>query len=233
MWLRSAYYHVPHDIRQLILVRRRSPLWVRTGIIFVHIPKAAGTSINQALFGRFMGHARASDIERWGSTQLKALPSFAVTRNPWDRLVSAYRFSKRGRGTGGVQQAWVWRPEQYQVPEFATFASFVNDWLPARDITKVDHMFQPQSLFVCDSSGKLLVDHVGQVENLDTTYDFIHKHTGSRPVVARSNFSGKPVDYRDFYTPDMIETVGRLYAEDVARFGYQFSGMGPGGASWT
>lgn len=222
MRLRSIYYWVPEDIRQGLLVRRRSPLWRRTGILFIHIPKAAGTSINQAVFGRFMGHARASDVERWGSAEVKALPSFAVTRNPWDRLVSAYRFALRGRGVGGVQQAWVWRPEQYRVPEFESFDTFVKDWLAPRTIAKLDPIFQPQSLFTCDRDGALLLDHVGRLDNIEPTLDFIAATIGRRPEILEGNRSGERVDYRSFYTADLADIVASIYDEDVRRFRYSF-----------
>ena len=222
MRLRSLYYHVPEDFRQGVLVRRRSPIWLRKGIVFVHIPKAAGTSINEAIFGRFMGHVRARDIDRWGSDRLKALPCFAVTRNPWDRLVSAYRFARRGRGVGGARQAWVWRPEQYQVPEFATFDSFVKDWLAPRDIARLDPIFQPQSQYTCDAEGTLLVDHVGKLENLAPTIDFVAARAGQKLAVPQANRSGERVDYRSFYSPELADVVGCIYAEDIHRFGYGF-----------
>jgi len=222
MWLRSIYYHVPEDVRQGILVKRRSRQWLRGGIVFVHIPKAAGTSINEALFGRFMGHARASDVEKWGSPELKALPSFAVTRNPWDRLVSAYRFAKRGRGVGGARQAWVWRPEQYRIPEFETFERFVGEWLVKRDVWRLDPMFRPQSEFVCDESGNLLVDHLGKLEDLQPTLDFVATTIARSLCIKEANRSGERVDYRDFYTPELINLVGNVYRADVDRFGYGF-----------
>jgi len=208
-------------------------LWLKAGILFIHVPKAAGTSINEALFGRFMGHARGRDIDRWGSAKLKALPSFAITRNPWDRLVSAYRFAKRGRGVGGGVQAWIWKPEQYQTPEFASFDNFVRDWLAVRNVSDLDPVFQPQSQFVCDDSGRILVDHLGRLENIEPTLDFIHSHIGKRLFIERSNVSGGPIDYRNFYTPETMETVGRLYAEDVQRFGYEIPSLLTAGPSRT
>lgn len=224
MWLRSIYYLLPEDIRQGILVRQRTRGWLRGGIVFVHIPKAAGTSINQALFGRFMGHARAIDIERWGSPELKALPSFAVSRNPWDRLVSAYRFARRGRGLGGEVQAWVWKPEQYQVSSCETFERFVLEWLAPKDVFSVDPMFRPQSQFVCDDAGRILVDHMGRLEDMDPTLEFIESAVGRVPKIRQANSSGKRVDYRTFYTPDLVDAVGKIYRVDVERFGYRFEG---------
>lgn len=222
--LRKAYTLLPEEVRRALLVRRRSPIWIGAGIVFIHIPKAAGTSINQALYGRFMGHTHALDVERWGSATVKALPSFAIARNPWDRLVSAYRFAKRGAGVGGDIKAAILRPEQYQTPEFERFDTFVTDWLSSRDISRLDYVFQPQSLFVCDQSGKLAVDHVGRVENLAPTLDFIRDSIGRPIELPVSNRSGGAIDYRDFYTPELAALVGRIYAEDARRFGYSFGG---------
>lgn len=220
--MRDLYYRLPVELRQAILVRRRLRIWRRAGIVFIHIPKAAGTSINLALYGRFMGHVRASEIDRWASAEVAALPSFAVTRNPWDRLVSAYRFARRGAGVGGASPAQVWRPQQYRGPEFESFATFVTDWLANRDIRRLDYAFQPQSLFVCDEKRTVLVDHIGRLEDLRPTYDFIQQHVGAVPRIDQTNRSGDAVDYRRFYTSQLVDAVGRIYAEDVGKFGYSF-----------
>jgi hypothetical protein len=220
--LRSAYYRLPQRLQRAILVRRRERIWIDSGLVFVHIPKAAGTSINLALYGQFMGHVRAADIAQWGSAKLQALPSFAVTRNPWDRLVSAYRFVRRGRGLGGGFQATVRGAGRFQRPQFDTFDSFVTRWLSKQDVGRLDEIFQPQSAFVCDAQGNLLVDHVGRVENLEPTYGFIREHLGRVPMVEQANRSGDRVDYSDFYTPELAKLVGTIYCRDVEMFGYQF-----------
>lgn len=221
--LRSLYAHLPEEFRQAVLVRIRArPFWERAGLVFLHIPKTGGMSISHAIYRHHVGHARALDIERWGSSRLKVLPRFAISRNPWDRLVSAYRFAKRGRGIGGPLQAPVTRPERYQVPECETFERFVKEWLAARDLLAADPIFRPQCTYVCDDNGKLLVDHVGRLEDLGPTRDFLRRQLGSVPVIPKSNRSGKPVDYRTFYTPELVDIVGKIYAADVHRFGFKF-----------
>jgi hypothetical protein len=220
--LRRAYYLFPDEAQRAILVKRRERIWIDRRIVFIHIPKAAGTSINQALFGRFMGHVHASDVERWGSRQLKSLPSFAVTRNPWDRLVSAYRFARLGRGFGGPIHAGIRRWEQYQAPEFETFESFVTNWLARHDLRRLDGIFQPQWPFVCGANRKVLVDHLGRLDELSPTLDFIAASTGVRVDIQRSNRSGSDVNYREFYTPQLAEAVAAIYREDINLFGYEF-----------
>ena len=227
---RTIYRTLPSGVQRRVLVTRRAPLWLKAGIVFVHVPKAAGTAVNEALYGRFMGHVRAADIERWGSSAVKALPRFAITRNPWDRLVSAYRFVKRGGGIGGTNAGRVLHPEQYLVPEFETFETFVTNWLAKRDLRRLDLEFQPQSPFVCNADGGVLVDHLGRFEDLDATYAYLRERLPNLPPLAESNASGTPVDYRSFYTPDLIELVGSIYAEDVTRFGYRFESSPLSGA---
>ena len=220
--LRNLNRRLPGPLRRALLVRRRARHWLRAGIVFIHVPKAAGTSINEALYGRFMGHARASDLRRWAPAAVNALPSFSVTRNPWDRLLSAYRFAKSGQGIGDSYRAGMWRPHLYRGPEFASFERFVREWLAPRDVTKLDGVFQPQWLFLCDRDKKLLVDHAGRLENLGPTYAFIEAHIGPIVPLARANRSGPILDYRQYYTPELVRRVGDIYRDDIASFGYDF-----------
>jgi hypothetical protein len=220
--IRNAYYRLPDGIQRAILVKRRERIWIEAGIVFIHIPKAAGTSISEALYGSFMGHVRASDVRRWGSAQVNALPSFAVTRNPWDRLVSAYRFTKRLLEKDWKTGAHIPPAVRAQIPDVESFEAFVRDWLAHRDVRRLNLIFRPQSQFVCDSGGNLLVDHLGRVEDIGATYEFLESYVAGLGPMKRENVSGAPVDYRQFYTPRLKELVERIYADDVQRLGYDF-----------
>jgi hypothetical protein len=208
------------------LVIRRSPIWLRTGMVFIHVPKAAGTSVSEALYGRFLGHSRAADVKRWGSRAVRSLPMVAITRNPWDRLVSAYRFVTHGGGIG-PNAGGVWRPRQYRIPEFETFERFVTDWLSRRDPRGLDLVFQPQWLFVCGTGGEILVDHLGRFEDLGATYTYLSSKLPGLPAIPRSNRSGDRIDYRTYYSPALVDLVGKIYADDVRLFGYDFEDGSP------
>lgn len=222
--IRTFWYDhlVGTPIERALLVRRRSPDWLAAGVVFIHIPKAAGTSVSEALYGRFLGHLGASDVRRWGSRAVNALPFIAVARNPWDRLVSAYRFARRGTGIGGVRTGAIWRPEQYRVKECDRFDTFVRDWLLPRDPRRLDPVFQPQSPFVFASDGTSLVDYIGRFEDLGATFEFLHERFPHVQPIAQANRSGPAIDYRSFYSPQLVDLVGSIYAEDVRRFGYSF-----------
>ena len=217
---RDLYRQLPIGLRHIILVRRRASLWREAGIVFVHIPKAAGTSINEALYGRFMGHPPASVIKRWAPGDVVKLPSFAVTRNPWARLVSAYRFAKLGVGAEGI--AGMRKPGDYAVHAFESFERFVREWLTVKDLIDLDGVFQPQWRFVCDDDKAVIVDHVGRLDDLQSTYAYIESLTGRRTQLRSINRSGPPVDYREFYTPQLVKLVGDIYRDDIRIFGYDF-----------
>jgi chondroitin 4-sulfotransferase 11 len=63
-------------------------------IIFIHIPKSAGTSITEALLGK----SDNSDPHRRVSPKYSIDPSwkkFAVIRDPYDRAVSIFEYQKK------------------------------------------------------------------------------------------------------------------------------------------
>ena len=87
---RTVYRKLPAGFQRRVLVARRTPLWLKAGIVFIHIPKAAGTAINEALYGQFMGHVRAADIERWALRPSKPYPASqlrGIRGTAWSPLI--------------------------------------------------------------------------------------------------------------------------------------------------
>lgn len=221
--IRHAYKaHVPNHIRECVLVRRRKNIFIKNGIVFIHIPKAAGSSISQEIYGRFIGHISACALEQVGSDALLALPRFALARNPWSRSVSAWRFARAGVGSGEGLRAGILNAERYQSSEFASFERFVLDWLPSADLKREDGVFKPQSHYVCGREGKLIVDHLGRVENMAATEDWLERILGRALQIPHVNRSGEKIDYRSFYTAEMRDSIARIYADDLSLFGYDF-----------
>ena len=208
------------EIQTALAVRRAVPDWRHAGLVFVHVPKAAGTSICAALYGRFLGHATSTQIRRY-APDVGDIPSFAVTRNPWDRCVSAYRFAVAGAGASGLV-ARINRPEQYRIAAFRSFEAFVNEWLMQRDLRGADSVFRPQFDYVRSRPGTRPIDHVGKVEKLAATERYVGKVLGRSVVFGRHNVSGPPVEYREWYDRTLVRLVGDKYADDVAAFGYDF-----------
>ena len=58
--------------------------------IFVHIPKAAGTSLSVPAWNRGNGHKTVADFEHQLGSKFLSQFVWAFVRNPYDRIVSAY-----------------------------------------------------------------------------------------------------------------------------------------------
>lgn len=211
---------IPDTIVLGRLVLRRAPLWREAGLIFVHVPKNGGTSINTAIYGRFMGHVRVRDIERVRPGLLEELPSLAVTRNPWARALSAWRFARRGASMAEGPQ--IRHAARYDRPEFASFERFVLDWLPGRDLDREDYVFRPQSHFLLDRAGQTGVTHLGRIEKPESYLPFLEETLGRPVEIGHVNRTGGGGHYREAYTPEMRDAIAQCYAADLERFGYDF-----------
>jgi hypothetical protein len=202
------------------LVLRRAPAWQEARLIFVHVPKNGGTSINTALYGRFMGHFRVRDIERFRPDLLNTLPSFALTRNPWARAYSAWNFARRGPAmTDGAR---IRNPNRYQNSEFASFERFVLEWLPDRDLAREDYVFRTQTQFLLTKAGEIGVTHLGRIEDTNTYLQFLEETLGRSIKIGHLNRTADYFSYRKAYTPLMRDVVARCYATDLERFSYDF-----------
>lgn len=194
------------------------PCFRETGSLFIHVPKAAGTSVSLALYGGNIGHRRAIDYQRISRRHFGNYFRFAFVRNPWDRLVSAYEFV-RASGTEFVQPI---PNSDYQSPVFSSFDRFVGEWLIEADLAALDVVFQPQWTFVCDVDGTVLVDHVGRTESLETDLGAVEEALGRTIQPAHLNRTERSIDLTDYYTSETRDMVADIYRRDIEMFGYEF-----------
>ena len=187
--------------------------------IFVRIPKCASQSVATSLFGnRGGGHTEIWKYRlAFDETEFAAYFKFAFVRNPWDRLLSAYRFLCRGGFDHWDQQFYA-----ENLAHFADFGDFVRRWVtPARVRTWIH--FRPQVEFVCDATGAILVDFVGRYETLQDDFDVVARRLQRTATLGHVNTSHRAhQDYRSAYADDTAAIVEAVYAQDIGRFGYQF-----------
>ena len=118
----------------------------RRKLIFVHVPRAAGTSIARALYGP--GCTRHYSIRYFKTVApgfWASADSFAVLRDPYDRFASAYAFV-RGGGTQCCRLSDVFVRQTAALRCVDDYLSFVEE----RDVLSLDFVMRPQSWFVCD-----------------------------------------------------------------------------------
>lgn len=204
--------------RYHINIYRRYWYWRSAKCIFIHVPKAAGTSINHAIYGRTLGHYKAIEVNAIFPKLYEKCFVFSVVRNPWDRLVSAYRFAIKG-ATGEMA---IKNPEAYRGRQFRSFPAFVHEWLQEKNIRELDFVFQPQVDFLCDKSGAIMVDHYGKLEELSATIDLVRSRAARNFYIDRMNVTSIGESYISYYDSELVDIVQGIYKEDVRVLDYAF-----------
>ncbi|GFE71475.1 hypothetical protein CFPU101_40850 [Chroococcus sp. FPU101] len=185
--------------------------------IFFHIPKTAGLSVCDALFGnRGAGHINVSNARYiFGERNFRSFFKFCFVRNPWDRLVSSYHYLRKG----GVRKSispWI----REKILAYDNFSEFVKVGLISTDVLNEQH-FRPQYKFVCDKHDVLKVDFIGRFETLEPDFYKIIQELGIKSHLPHHNPSSRE-DFRQYYDDEMIEIVAKLYERDIQLFNYRF-----------
>ncbi|NET30784.1 MAG: sulfotransferase family protein [Cyanothece sp. SIO1E1] len=137
--------------------------------IFIHIPKAAGTSLYELIGYTGIGHVTYRWYEERDLDKFERYFKFAFVRNPWDRLVSAFFHLKKG-GSNAMDKHWAIK----NLAQYGDFASFVKGWLTEQSVNSWVH-FIPQHKFIYDDAFNLKVDYVGRLENIQNDFSVIAK----------------------------------------------------------
>lgn len=185
--------------------------------IFVHITKAAGTSLALSVFGKLPYHYTARQYRViFGRKRFNAFYKFTFVRNPWDRLYSAYSYLKGG-GWNAEDAQWA----QDNLSEFDNFNDFVLNWLTPERLYSHIHLW-PQLDFICDDRKRPIIDELFYFESIEDGFQAISRRIGVENELSHTNAS-KRVGYRDVYSKEAIDKVALLYAEDIHCLGYEFS----------
>lgn len=187
--------------------------------IFVHIPKCAGSSINQQLklesLG-FSGHAPASY-----HSEHKDYFSFTFVRNPYARAASAYKYFQK------LKQGHRWYKRNSIISDAANemgFNEFVNHIPDFMKLMKRQEgsfesgiHFKPYDYFL-DSN----IDFLGKFENIQEDYAFILAKLKLPRANLRKVNSTNNLNYRQLYIEDSRSTVYNIYQEDIKKYNYKF-----------
>lgn len=188
-----------------------------TRSIFVHIPKCAGVAINRTIFGNLAGGHTTLDeyLNIFEPERIASYFKFTVVRNPWDRVVSAYFFLKSG-GIGQEDHTG-FRKEFGDSPGFN---DFVRNWVNKTNIWRW-HQFRPQYHYMLEKRGKVHLDFVAFLENIDSDFAHIVDRIGLGCTLSKSNKSDHS-SYMDYYDEESRNIVADAYAEDIRMLGYTF-----------
>lgn len=187
--------------------------------LFIHVPRTGGVSIGTALRNdgkRYSPNHKnylgmVAKLESLGHDPAE-WRSFAVVRNPWDRLTSFYYRRKT----------------HYSLKKQAKLHGLeFNEWLTAILIDKekyiARHSFLPQFDLVVGPDGKIGVDHLGRFEDLAVTWQWVQERTGVTADLPRLQPSRhRPLDWREVFDANGKKAIEEFYAKDIDAFGFTY-----------
>jgi hypothetical protein len=194
--------------------------FIKYQCIFIHIPKTAGTSVTSAL-----GAVGGRDHLPW-YVYYTANPAlfdkyykFCFVRNPWERVLSAYKYLESGGNQNRDLQT------MHLIKAYGSFDAFVRYGLGEGHFR--NHLlFLPQSEFVVGPEQNIVVDFVGRFECLNRDFAAVAKRLGVSTIIGHINKSEKVNDvglYKSNYSSsESIEVVHQIYKQDVRIFDYKF-----------
>lgn len=193
--------------------------------IFVHIPKAAGSSVRNAfhpytrqpnpiarffakrqakpgVYGNLHIHSKAREYRATLGPAFEEHFVFTLVRNPFALMVSSYHYIRR-------------RPnhDQHAKVSGMDFASYVED--RCRNVQDGRTQFD----FTHDADGTCLVDYVGHVESIADSIAAVNAKLGTTAEIGHVNQSRHDAVAAHF-TAETQEMVAEGYRRDFETFGY-------------
>jgi hypothetical protein len=193
----------------------------RYKLICVPISKVASTSLRAGIatleFQRVCG-AQDADVLRIDyrmSSQFQDYLSFTVMRNPWARLVSCYQnkfIDARKLESCFKRYNELTRCEVFELG--MDFSSFLSTICRIPDLAS-DRHFRSQWRSCASPTGKLLVQKIIRIDELDTWWSEFGIAQGWDTAPLPWLNMSTPLDYRRWYDKRSCDLVRRRYARDI------------------
>ncbi|GEM_PF-1967981 len=198
--------------------------------VFIHVSKNGGTSIVRSA-GDLIVSAGHRTARSWIAEHGREAPTFAVVRDPYERVASEYAFRRRRLRSGeenphlaGAEASFEeWVMSTFLGGQFRTQEFFDRTRTAYRPGNMVDGnliWFVPQTRWLCDPAGRLLVDEVLRFETLDEDWaKFSRAHGFERPL-PHANASAGSAELRAGIDSRVKAIIHAHYRDDFEVFGY-------------
>lgn len=188
-------------------------------LLFLHIPKTAGTSIKTILINDLGGinyrtHVAAKFIDEH-IKDYSYLFKFAVVRNPYSRAVSWYNHLIRESEFGKKKEEIV-KPLSFEYFVKEQKAIYNN-----RIKLKNFGLWSTQKEYI-SKDGRVIIDYVCRYENLQNDMDLLFKKiVGKTFQLPHKKNWGVQDDWEKYYTDELKDIVHDRMKEDFEYFGYR------------
>lgn len=202
------------------------PIHESMKVVYIHIPKTGGTSIEEALGmkttdGQFWGRRHDVDASKqhYSHTEMLNVRSdildwftFVSIRNPWDRVLSGWAHHPK------------WKNE---VGSFDNFISLMKENVfELGNLYWLDGYVTPQTHFI----PKIRDFHVLRFESLQKDFAEMCKNysefsgiDNQLPILeGRQVATGVGKNYRDYYSNNQKILIEKLFEEEIELFKYKF-----------
>ena len=180
-------------------------------LLFVHIARTGGTSVESALVGNDWWridpktkHLSARQMRAfYGEDIWNKYKKFSIVRNPWDRVISMW-------ATG-----W-WSPELNMagIENHSGLKQFIERLSPH------EHEEYGSLLFVDIINEEL--DYILRYETLNSDLNQMLDELGLGQVVLPRLESRKREPYTFYYNDDTKALVQKIFSQDILKYGYSF-----------
>jgi len=220
------------------------PIYDKHKIIFVHIPKTAGTTINSALgieslFSKYKslddydiailyGNTHTYELDHLPARNIKRITDcytwdhyfkFAVVRNPYDRMVSQYFYAietedYRMIGKEYFSSFEIFVNRLYELYKMDKFKSFIH---------KEKSHYIPQYKYIYDRNGNMLVNYVAYFDNFEEEIENILSFLSKKKLLTKfkhKKMSSTHSHYYEYYTPELEDKIYEIYKKDFKLFDF-------------
>lgn len=152
---------------------------------------------------RFRRHSTATTIRNHLPGEVwQRLFKFAFVRNPWDRLVSQYKYILQ-----------VPAHHRHRLVQTMKFAEFADYWTRGG--------YASQTAFVTDRTGEVILDFIGRCENIDEDFAHVCRELDVAVEIGHANRSRRK-DYRGYYDARSRDMVAARLRDELDMFEYTF-----------
>lgn len=185
-------------------------------LMFVHIPKCGGTSIdNSGLFShKVLGHRSYSKMIQMVEPYSHKYRVLVLCRNPWDRLASAFYYLSEGGCGNGIDMKY----KEDLVGKFnGNFSLFLESFCEdPKSYLNCMHM-RPSIKFIKPSTcaNPLYIQKLEEISDPSGMFDFVGEQFKIRHDRKRKIYPAKRT-----YSDASFQQVREIYYEDCVEFGY-------------